>query len=116
MQDGHTTLAVEAALCLWEAMLETRDDDKELQAAFDALGTFHMRHTAIALAPVVLGVWDALSETEREAFVPYDWEFVPAVLGLVNWDHDVIWSGPHTTDVPGTVARIARALKARAGA
>lgn len=97
---------MEAALCLWEAMLDvnmqgwSRDPENEnrdetaapltgnhagLYRAWLDYGTVEMRHAAIGLADFMLRVWDSMSETERETLVPYDWEFVPAFLRQIEW-------------------------------
>lgn len=89
MTQTYTLLHMEAATCLWEAMLEYRNDTEGypgLDEAFELLGTVEMRHMAIALADDVLKVWNAMTEAEKEQCIPYDWEFVPAFLKHVEAD------------------------------
>lgn len=89
MTQTYTHLHMEAATCLWEAMLENREDTEGypgLDEAFDFLGTVEMRHMAIALADDVLKVWDSMTEDEKEKCIPYDWEFVPEFLKHVEAD------------------------------
>lgn len=81
-----TTLHMEAALCLWEAMLESRDKLADLDEAWNRRGTVEMRHCAIQLAPAVGAVWDSMTEEEQEACIPYDWEFVPLFLRCLTWE------------------------------
>ncbi|MER8582661.1 hypothetical protein NKG95_28825 [Mesorhizobium sp. M1423] len=84
----------EAAMCLWEAMLEVRMKEGTSQAAWaapifarwDQWGTCEMRHDCIALAPIAERVWVAVRETgEEDDLVPFDWEFIPAFLRRVKF-------------------------------
>jgi len=54
--------------------------------AWEATGTHTMRHHAIALAPFVLDVYDALTENVRLAPLAYDYDVVPAILATLEWD------------------------------
>lgn len=83
----YSTLQAEAAMCLWEAMLEGRDSLRVLDEVWQDVGTVQMRHFAIELSPYVCQVWDTLSEDERESCIPYDWEFVPALLKHIEWEN-----------------------------
>ncbi len=102
---SNETLRAEAALCIWEAMLDTRDDNTPLDLRWEQWGTVEMRHCAIALAPVFLRVYDMIGQERLEALdlIPYDWEFVPAVLKHVEW-HDP-HDGTHFTADAATIAR-----------
>lgn len=105
--DHGQDLILEAALCIWEAMLEARRvspverearkadpaEGAEWQAQLDQLwervGTVQMRRYAADLAPEFLHVYDGLggSDTLEELnLIPYDWEFIPAVLAHVEWE------------------------------
>ena len=98
---------LEAALCIWEAMLEARRvspverearkadpaEGAEWQAQLDQhweqVGTVQMRRYAADLAPEFLHVYDGLggSDTLEDLnLTPYDWEFIPAVLAHVEWE------------------------------
>lgn len=98
---------LEAALCIWEAMLEARGDNPveraarkagpaegaEWQVQLDQLweraGTVQMRRYAADLAPEFLHVYDGLGgldTLEELNLAPYDWEFIPAVLAHVEWE------------------------------
>jgi hypothetical protein len=83
---AYDTLHVEAALCLWEAMIDARLE-ASLPAvcdAFEAAGSVTMRHHAISLAPYVLAVHDAIPEEDREGHA-YDFAIVPAILATIIW-------------------------------
>lgn len=103
----HTDLHMEAALCLWEAMLDInmrgweRDPENDhrntsleplianhasLYRTWVNVGTVEMRHMAVHLADFLLQTWDALTEDEQQDLIPYDWEFVPAFLAQIEWD------------------------------
>lgn len=79
------TLRAEASLCLWEAMLESRESLPALDRTWLLQGTVQMRHHAIDLADEVLATWDLLTEDQQQELTPYDWEFVPAFLRCVDW-------------------------------
>lgn len=104
-----TTLHMEAALCLWEAMLEDRDKLAQLNAEWDRWGTVEMRHCAIELAPSVCAVWDCMTVEEREACIPYDWEFVPLFLRCLIWeDHRPVLPGSPRLMADRILARLAQ--------
>ncbi|MEY9719258.1 hypothetical protein ABIA22_001748 [Sinorhizobium fredii] len=127
----YTHLHMEAALCLWEAMLDVnmrgwaRDPENldyqtrpepltgnaaDLYAAWQRVGTVEMRHAAIHLADFMLKTWDAMTEDEREECIPYDWEFAPAFLAVVEWHRD--GSSTHPTD-PRDMAEAVLAFQRR---
>jgi hypothetical protein len=95
MTQTYTHLHMEAATCLWEAMLENRNRPASqlwgsmegMRVFWDNFGTAAVRQTAIDLADDVLKVWNSMSQDEQDSCVPYDWEFVPAFLALVEF-HD----------------------------
>ena len=85
-----THLQAEAALCLWEAMMEMRDEPEApegMDQRWTDIGTVDMRHIAIDLAPFVCEVYDAMPKEAKEC-VPYDWEVVPAILRTVRFTSD----------------------------
>lgn len=88
----HTNLDAEAALCVWEFMLEVKALSKAPEWAqsmldlWDSMGTVHMRHIALDLGRSVNAVWQSMTEEERESVVPYDWEFCPAFVANLKFD------------------------------
>lgn len=108
------TLRMEAALCIWEAMLDARFPGEPAEGedllwanvmdeTWAARGSVQMRHTAIDLADKALEVFDLIGRHEgAEALdlTPYDWEFIPAFVALVDW-----------TDCTADPAAIAASLK-----
>lgn len=107
------TLRMEAALCIWEAMLEAREESKlvaptwqtELEHAFRGRGSVEMRHVAIALSDDALRTFELIGShegAEELDLIPYDWEFIPAFVALVDW-----------TNCIAQPAKIAASLKAR---
>lgn len=87
------SLALDAC-AIWEAMLEAQSDKKpenqpewqiQLRAAWSAQGTVTMRGLAVELAQPIDRIWNALSEDEQESLIPFDWEFVPWVISLVDF-------------------------------
>ena len=81
----------EAALCLWEAMLEERRvppaSHWQLAMAehWGAVGTAAMRLTAARLGRSVIAVWDELPEDWQDEMEPFDSGFVPALLPCIDW-------------------------------
>ena len=88
------TFRTEAALCIWESMLESRKDVPALDAVWKNWGTVEMRQTAIALADPAIEAWQALAAHEQEDCAPFDWEFIPAFVRRVDWAERAT---PHTT-------------------
>lgn len=109
-------LRMEAALCIWEAMNDTRYGNPrakpvvrpwmiEMDLTWKVRGTVEMRHTAIDLADKALEVFDLIGRHEgAEALdlLPYDWEFIPAFVAHVDW-----------TDCTADATRIAESLAER---
>lgn len=106
--DTFTPLQMEAALCLWEAMLDARLESTlpAMDAAFEAGGSHTMRQHAIALVPFVLNVRDALPESLREGAYGFDYQIVPAILTRVIW----VGSGYVLPPLESAVADVAAAL------
>lgn len=105
-----TALEAEAALCLWEAMLDARLESSlpDLSNAFDSAGSYTMRQHALGLAPFVLAVHAALPDNVREGAVPYDFGVVPAVLAVIHWSG----AGYVLPSVPHAAEKVANALRA----
>lgn len=103
---------IEAALCLWEAMLEVRNgrftSEHWINVQWEEMGTVHMRHWAISAAAYLGKVWNAAPMTDdtRDMLSPFDWEFVPAVLGRMSADW-IDHSGPYFIEMvkPDDMAR-----------
>lgn len=104
MNETNEPLRIEAALCIWEAMLEAHEHAEpkpgivghtvsdwhtSLYDAWMDRGTVEMRHAAIGLADAALETFDLIGGTdgaEALGLIPYDWEFIPAFLRHVEWD------------------------------
>jgi hypothetical protein len=83
----YTHDQVEAALCLWEAVLERRSDNA-IDAAFERHGAWALRQAVMSMAHHCDDVWLALTDLGNDDRVTFDWEFCPAyVAHCVNW-HD----------------------------
>lgn len=88
----YTRDHMEAACCLWEAMLELRtakdfstlpDGGDVVVAAFKAHGAVAMRDVAIDLAVVANAAWESAPADERTE--PFDWEFCPKFILSLDW-------------------------------
>lgn len=101
----------EAALCLWEAMIEAkcaaeeREDygdgvGSDLLAAWEDTGAMFMRQEALRLAHVICETVPLISVEVRERHT-FDWEVVPAILNTFRWTHA---GGAH--DEPAQIAAV----------
>lgn len=95
---------VEAAMCIWEWLF---DDNKNETIAklFETYGTGGMRSATIQISSTVEAAWQITQERELPAGIgedSFDWEFVPAVCRVLDWDKlvgnnqhgDAMWSPP----------------------
>lgn len=86
---SNYTLHVEAALCIWEALIEYRtknadNHDDPITICFEQRGTNEMRHAAIALSVLCSDLWHKLPEDERPDC--FDWDYVPQFVAMLTWD------------------------------
>lgn len=94
---GHPELIAEAAMCIWECMLEYRPGvhpdalstpwSSQMDRMWETYGTVEMRHYAYRLALTALDVFDLLGREwiEDHEILPYDWEFIPLVVSKADW-------------------------------
>lgn len=99
---SYSTPHVEAALCIWEELLEARPSTPDLDHFWDRVGTARMRHYAMGLSAYVVALWEALDGCTKDDLAPFDWEYVPAALGLVRWGS----RGPELPTQDDAVARM----------
>ncbi|MBC2806605.1 hypothetical protein C3Y94_025985 [Rhizobium ruizarguesonis] len=96
-------LEMEAALCSWEWMLENVKHPV-FKGIWEGLGYAAMRACATQAGTIVLAVYDHMTDLDYEFVTSYDWEFVPAVLELIDWkklSDDNQYAGPiYQPDVP----------------
>lgn len=115
MSATYNTLQVEAALCVWEAMLETRQSRAVMDFLWDGVGTSQMRHHAISI-----GVWAeqvfvrAKADHGANVFdaIAYDWEFIPAALLLVTFNA-TNREGVHMPDIKQAADKLAAQFRNR---
>lgn len=94
---GHkfTATDVEAALCIWEAMLYFRglhedrrpvsDNIVEMSKVWDAAGWPTMRSRVAEIVPIALDVYAGLSDIlERDGFT-FDFDVIPAMVETLHW-------------------------------
>lgn len=93
MHDSHCTFALETAACLWEAVMDLRDNPASLpgdieralqiRASFEAVGAATMRSTVIGWTSAVDGDWSSVADDYLGGF---DWDFVPDwIIRHVDW-------------------------------
>lgn len=99
--DGHGLLTVgevEAALCIWEAMLYFRglhedgravpDGVAQMSRLWDEAGWQAMRLCVLEVVSLVQDVYVALSGVLDDGGFTFDFDFVPAVVGALVWSED----------------------------
>lgn len=90
-----TAREVEAALCIWEAMLYFRglhedrrpvsDNIVRMSEVWDAAGWQAMRSRAAEIVPIAFDVYAGLSDIlERDGFT-FDFDFIPAMVETLHW-------------------------------
>lgn len=82
-------LQMEAALCIWETLLDQgryNSNHPAIERAFEQHGSVAMRMACIPLADFVLAAYDSVDDPDQtwDQWV-YDWEIIPAFLSLVIW-------------------------------
>lgn len=80
---------VDAALCLWEAMLDQKhlarhDHETPLLRAWSRDGTVEMRARARDLGTWVERIYQQLNPLLRD-YYSFDWEIVPNILATIEW-------------------------------
>jgi hypothetical protein len=73
--EADTVELMEAAACLWEAVLEVKDQ-ADVHAAFEGIGTAALRGEVIEFAAEVHTAWATAVENDGYDD-PFDWDFVP---------------------------------------
>jgi hypothetical protein len=84
---------VYAALCVWEELLSLRDRHDApagLSNLWTTKGTHWMRASAFEIGRFANAIWDALDEASRDRLSPFDWEFIPALLGAIDFEDFLI--------------------------
>ena len=120
----YTAAEMQAALCVWEAMLDKRMSSKEPESPFmvmwDGSGAYEMRDRATEIAVWIESLfedskWGDMTHPWRALCdaLSFDWEIVPTLLDMIEWEgagYGASWMKP--TGSPAEIAdRIANAHK-----
>lgn len=85
MKESYAAASLETAACLWEAVLERRDDP-DVNSAFERLGTSEVRSIVLRWVELLDAAWQKVEETYD---APFDWEFVPQWISAhIDWTTD----------------------------
>lgn len=85
-QVKHFTLVqMESALCVWEHILEHREQEPYKSLLADH-GYGAMRFCATQAGDICDRAYKKMKELGYEFTVSYDWEFVPQILALIDWN------------------------------
>jgi hypothetical protein len=76
---GYNDEEVDAALCVWEWMLDQRATHVELRRAWDDCGSASMRSECVQLGRTVEQIYQLIDEELRGTYL-FDWEVVPAIM------------------------------------
>ena len=105
---SFTVGEMEAALCIWEAMLYFRGLQEErrqvphgiarMSELWDAAGWQAMRACVLDMVPLALDAYASLSTALEEKGFTFDFDFIPAVVGALSWSED----GPYRDGEPET--------------
>jgi hypothetical protein len=92
---SFTVGEMETALCIWEAMLYFRglNEDRRpvadgvvrMSDLWDATGWQAMRTHVLAIVPLAEQAYTALSDALEEGGFTFDFDFIPAVVGALDW-------------------------------
>jgi hypothetical protein len=103
---SFTVGEMEMALCIWEAMLYFRglhedhrsvpDGIVRMSELWDAAGWQAMRTHVRAIVPLAEEAYTALSDALDDGGFTFDFDFVPAVVGALDWSD----YGPHRHGEP----------------
>lgn len=92
---SFTVGEMETALCIWEAMLYFRglhEDRRQvpngvihMSELWDATGWLAMRAHVLAIVPLAEQAYADLSDALEEGGFTFDFDFIPAVVGALDW-------------------------------
>lgn len=75
---------VATALCIWEAMLADHGNTKSpMRHLWESIGAVAMRDVAMMLAGPANRLWESVEGWHGN--VTFDWEWIPALMGYVDW-------------------------------
>lgn len=85
MRESYPAASLETAACLWEAVLDRRDNPN-VNSAFERLGTSEVRSIVLRWVELVDAAWRKVEQTYD---APFDWEFVPQWISThIDWTTD----------------------------
>jgi hypothetical protein len=87
--DAKTSDIAFDAMCVWEWVLENKDDIPELREQFEQLGTCQMRERSLTVLPELREAFERAKENGYEDC--FDWEFVPWFMTHVVRFEDFGW-------------------------
>ena len=88
------------AMCIWEEVIHHRIERRNgervwqysppqsdfWQCMIEDRGAWQHREICAALAPKIDALWDELNACDELDHMAFDWDFIPAVLGIINRD------------------------------
>lgn len=80
-----TLCEADAAMCLWEALLSFNSAGEPWEAMLEEYGTATVRSHVLSLAKFCEADWNTLSDSERDEWGCFDWNYCPEWL-FKNWE------------------------------
>ena len=122
---SFTVGEMETALCIWEAMLYFRglledqrsvpDGVVHMSQLWDAAGWQAMRAHVLAIIPLAEQAYTALSDALDEGGFTFDFDFIPAVVGALDWSNTgrIEMANPRNFSKPSCRRSLAGAVTSR---
>lgn len=116
-RESFTALQIEGALCAWEFMIDEMNlpDGKvsvipDFKSICDNLGMASLRCISMQAGAISCDVYAHMESQGYEFTMPYDWEFVPAVVRRLDWqkliDDNQFAGAPYVADVATILAEM----------
>lgn len=81
-RESLTICEVEAALCMWEHIL---DNTEHYKPQMEGVGYTALRHCSMQAGLIAHEVYELLQTQGHEYCTSYDWEFVPGIAQMIDW-------------------------------
>ena len=91
MNTEYVAAHLETAATLWEAVLEMKETHPPVKAAFERIGTSHLRLITVGWTLAADAEWAKVKETNWDTC--WDWDWIPALIEKhVDWSaHEPMW-------------------------
>lgn len=116
-RESFSGTQVEGALCVYEWMMEMREDNRLIGEWWDGLGSPGMRMVSIQAGDICDRAFNHMDSMGYDFVAAYDFEFVPAICSMIDWDalckDNQYDSGRYDPDINAMVITMIAADRAR---